>query len=201
MLEDAGALVYRADIAEGAALRLDVTREEDWVKLMAGIPKLDVFVHSAGIATAGMIEGCEAEVWRRTLEVNLTGAFMGLKHVMPLLRMNVDGGSVVLIGSASGSKAAVGAAAYCCSKAGISMLVRCAALEGKAGKVRVNSISPAGVVTPMWKDLPEGQERSKHPLERMAYPDEVAEAIMFLCGDGSAGMTGSELRFDAGYTI
>jgi 2-keto-3-deoxy-L-fuconate dehydrogenase len=107
----------------------------------------------------------------------------------------------VLIGSASGSKAAAGAAAYCASKAGLAMLARCAALEAKESKVRVNWIAPAGVVTPMWKDLPELPDRSRPALERMAFPDEVAEAILFLCGDSSSGMTGSELRFDAGYTI
>lgn len=201
LLEDSGAVVYRADVVAGSPISLDVTREEDWARVVAEIPRLDVFVHSAGIATGAAIEDCDLETWKRTLEVNLTGAFLGLKHVMPLLRQNAAGGSVVLIGSASGAKAAAGAAAYCCSKAGLAMLARCAALEGKEGQVRVNWIAPAGVVTPMWKQLPELPDRSKPALERMAFPDEVAEAILFLCGDGSAGMTGSELRFDAGYTI
>src|SRR5689334_8955303 len=76
LLEDAGALVYRADIAGGVALHLDVTNEEDWKRAVGEIPRLDAFVHSAGIATIGAIEGCELETWRRTLEVNLTGAFL-----------------------------------------------------------------------------------------------------------------------------
>ena len=193
--------MYRADIAAGAAVQLDVRREEDWVRVVAEIPRLDLFVHSAGIATGAPIEACELGDWQRTLDVNLTGAFLGLKHVLPLLKRNVNGGSVVLIGSASGTKAAAGAAAYCCSKVALGMLAKCAALEAKDAKVRVNWIAPAGVVTPMWKDLPELPDRSKPALERMAFPDEVAEAILFLCGDSSSGMTGSELRFDAGYTI
>jgi len=201
LLEAAGALVYRADMAAGAQMALDVTREESWVEAVAGIPRLDIYIHSAGIASVGMIESFDVAEWRRVLDVNLTGAFLGLKHVLPLLRKNMDGGSVILIGSASGSKAAAGAGAYCASKAGLGMLARVAALEAKEGKVRVNWISPAGVVTPMWKDLPELPERSKNPLERMAFPDEVAEAILFLAGDSAGGMTGAELRFDAGYTI
>lgn len=201
LLQDAGAHVYRADISKDAELRLDVTREADWAAAVAEIPKLDLFVHSAGIASVAPIEECDLEVWHRTLEVNLTGAFLGLKYVLPMMRKNPNGGSVVLIGSASGSKAAAGASAYCCSKAALGMLAKCAALEAKEAKIRVNWIAPAGVVTPMWKDLPEVPDRSKHPLDRMAFPDEVAEAILFLCGDSSSGITGTELRFDAGYTI
>ncbi|MBM3758917.1 MAG: SDR family oxidoreductase [Acidobacteria bacterium] len=201
LLESFGALVYRADVAEGAGLRLDVTSEGDWQRVVAEIPRLDVLVHSAGIATGAAIEACSVEEWRRTIDVNLTGAFLGLKHMLPLMRQNADGGSVVLIGSASGVKAAAGAAAYCCSKAGLVMLAQCAALEAKDGKIRVNVISPAGVVTPMWKELPEVPDRGKNPLERMAFPDEVAEAVLFLCGDAAGGMTGADLRFDAGYTI
>lgn len=200
-LEAAGAIVYRADVVGGDCLALDVRVEGDWERVVAGIPRLDVFVHSAGVASGGMIEGTSLEEWQRVMDVNLTGAFLGLKHVMPLLKQNLDGGSVVLIGSASGSKAVAGAAAYCCSKAGLAMLGKCAALEGKEAKVRVNWIAPAGVVTPMWKELPELPDRSKNALERMAFADEVAEAILFLCGDSAGGMTGSELKFDAGYTI
>jgi NAD(P)-dependent dehydrogenase (short-subunit alcohol dehydrogenase family) len=201
LLEREGALVYRADIASGAGVHLDVTDEASWVAALSQIPKVDIFVHSAGIASVGLIEGCSLEDWRRVLAVNLDGAFLGLKHVMPLLRKNLAGGSVILIGSASGVKPAVGAAAYCSSKAALGMLAKCAALEAKDANVRVNWISPAGVVTPMWKDLPELPDRSKHPLQRMAFPDEVAEAILFLAGDGAAGITGAELRLDAGYTL
>ncbi|MFO0284515.1 MAG: SDR family NAD(P)-dependent oxidoreductase [Acidobacteriota bacterium] len=201
LLEAEGALVYRADRVEGAGVSLDVACEEDWRRVVAEIPRLDVVVHSAGIATWGGIEECELGEWERTIGVNLTGSFLALKHTMPLLRRNAGGGSVVLIGSASGTKAAAGAAAYCVSKAGVAMLARCAALEGKEGKVRVNWLSPGGVVTPMWKELPEAPDRNRPVLERMAFPDEVAEAILFLVSDGSAGMTGAELRYDGGYTI
>ncbi len=114
LLESLGAKVYRADIATGAEVSLDVRSEPDWRRVVAGIPRLDVLVHSAGIATGGMVEQCELEEWQRTIEVNLTGAFLGLKHVLPLLKANIGGGSVVLVGSASGTKAAAGAAAYCC---------------------------------------------------------------------------------------
>lgn len=201
LLEREGALVYRADIAVGAGVHLDVTEEASWVAAMSQISKLDIFVHSAGVASVASIEECSLEDWRRVLGVNLDGAFLGLKHVLPLLRRNLEGGSVILIGSASGTKPAAGAAAYCSSKAALGMLARCAALEAKDANVRVNWIGPAGVVTPMWKELPELPDRSKHPLQRMAFPDEVAEAILFLAGDAAAGITGTELRLDAGYTL
>ncbi len=126
----------------------------------------------------------------------------------------------MLIGSASGTKAPAGAAAYACSKAAVAMLAKVAALEMKARKIRVNLLSPAGVVTPMWQtmgffqDLVRetgsemaayaalgGAEPEKHPLERMAFAGEIAEAVLFLLGDASRGITGHELRVDAGYTI
>ncbi len=201
MLEREGAHVYRADV-QGDGLRLDVTREEDWVKAVAAMERVDVYVHSAGIATVAAVEECALQEWERTLQVNLTGAFLGLKHVLPVMRRNAEGGSVVLIGSASGTKAAAGAAAYCVSKAGLAMLAKVAALEAKGAGVRVNVLSPAGVVTPMWKELPaEEADMSKPALERMASVEEVAEVVRFLVSEGTRGMTGAEVRYDGGYTL
>lgn len=179
--------------------------------------QVDGIVHAAGISAGSPIVETPAEEWRRVLRVNLDGSFFALKHGLPKV---VEGGSVVLLGSASGTKASAGAAAYCVSKAGVAMLARVAALEAKARKGRVNVVSPAGVVTDMWKtmaffrDLVEetgsemgafaalgGAEPEKHPLERMAFAGEVAEAVLFLLGDGSRRITGHELRVDAGYTV
>jgi 2,3-dihydro-2,3-dihydroxybenzoate dehydrogenase len=100
------------------------------------------------------------------------------------------------------------------------MLAKVAALEAKPRQIRVNVVSPAGVVTPMWQSMGffqelvkqtgsemgayaalGGAEPEKHPLERMAFAGEIAEAVLFLLSDGARGITGHELRVDAGYTL
>jgi 3alpha(or 20beta)-hydroxysteroid dehydrogenase len=151
--------------------------------------------------------------------VNLDAAFLTVKYGARLMRQN-RGGSIVILGSASGVKAAPGAIAYCASKAGVRMLVRAAALELKPQAIRVNSISPAGVVTPMWQKMPfwtglvekhgsedkawealGGIDPATPSLQRMAFPEEIATAVIFLSCDESAHITGTDLLIDAGYTL
>jgi NAD(P)-dependent dehydrogenase (short-subunit alcohol dehydrogenase family) len=217
MLRAQGATVWRMDRLPEAELCIDIGEEAEWVEAVSRFERIDGIVHAAGISAGSPIIETPAEEWRRVMRVNLDGSFFALKRGLPKV---VDGGSVVLLGSASGRKASPGAAAYCASKAAVAMLAKVAALEAKARKIRVNLVSPAGVVTPMWKtmaffnDLVEktgsemgayavlgGAEPEKHPLERMAFAGEIAEAVLFLLGDGSRGVTGHELRVDAGYTL
>lgn len=215
-LEAAGFVVWQADIQGGCPLLLDVSREEDWQRLEGELPELDAVVHCAGIAAGSPIAGTSLAEWRRVMAVNLDGSFLAVRFGMRKLR---EGGAMVLLGSASGTKAAAGAAGYSTSKAAMRMLVKVAALEAKARKVRVNLVSPAGVVTPLWEGMEffeqlkaekgeeaaweavGGRDARKHALERMAFPEEIAKAVLFLVGDGSAGMTGAEMVVDAGYTL
>ena len=220
-----GAHVLSADLAHSTAVlsdgnpqtvHLDVTNEAEWERLSAMAGRLDLLVACAGISDAKPIAETSSSDWRRVLAVNLDGAFLSIKYGA---RLMPGGGAMVLVGSASGIKAAPGASAYCSSKAGLRMLVRTAALEFKPQGIRINAVSPAGVVTPMWqampiwKDLVEkhggedgawnalgGADRSKPSIQRMAFPEEIASAILFLCGDESAHITGSDLVIDGGYT-
>jgi len=128
-------------------------------------------------------------------------------------------GSIVLIASASGINAAAGASAYCTSKAGLRMFAKAVALECKEDGIRVNTVSPAAVATPMWSKMPfwadlvakhGGEEGAwealggispdQHSLMRMAFPEEIAKAVLFLASDESSPMTGTDLAVDAGYT-
>lgn len=216
-LRAAGANVLAADLEPGVDLKLDVSSEPDWQRVMSDIPRLDVVVACAGIAHAQPLLETELTAWRRVMAVNLDGAFLTVKHSAPAM---TEGGSIVLLGSASGVKPAPGAAAYCCSKAALAMLAKSAALELKSKAIRVNSVSPAGVVTPMWKKQPfwdglvaehggedgawkalGGADPAEPALHRMALPDEVAQAVLFLASSASAHMTGADLAFDAGYTL
>jgi len=206
-----GGHVLEADI-KNASITLDVSSEADWRQL--ALDHLDVLVSCAGISSASALTETSLEEWRRVMAVNLDGAFLGLKHCLPKMR---SGGSCILVGSASGTKPAPGAAAYSTSKAGLKMLAKVAALEAKPRGIRVNSIAPAGVVTPMWtkmafwKDLVDkhgseegawnalgGADPATPAVQRMAFAEEIAQAILFLASDDSAHMTGAELVFDGG---
>ena len=208
-----GAVVTSADIATGVDAELDVTSEADWDRVMGLLPQLDLLILSAGISQASALVNTTFADWRRVMAINLDGAFLGVRAA---LRKMQPGSAIVLIGSASGTKAVAGAAAYCCSKAALAMLTKTAALEAKPLGIRVNCLSPAGVATPMWKTMPffaeapseeaawaalGGIDPSKSPLERMAFAPEIAQAVLFLCSPAAAGITGINLPVDAGYTI
>ena len=208
-----GAHVIAADLQPCGVL-LDVSSESSWQALP--LERLDILVHCAGISAASPLTATSLDDWRRVMSVNLDGAFLALKHCLPKMG---TGGSCVLVGSASGTKPAPGAAAYCASKAALRMLTKVAALELKPLGIRVNSIAPAGVVTPMWTKMPfwnglvtqhgseagawnalGGADPATPPIQRMAFPEEIARAILFLASVESAHMTGAELAIDGGYT-
>jgi NAD(P)-dependent dehydrogenase (short-subunit alcohol dehydrogenase family) len=224
-----GAEVFGADLAYAdspspgtggpIALKLNVAIEDDWQQLLEKISPIDVMVACAGISDARSIEECSLNDWRRVMQVNLEGAFLSVKYGRKAMQAR-KGGAIVLVGSVSGIKAAPGASAYCVSKAGVRMLARTAALEFKKDAVRVNCVSPAGVVTPMWQKMPfwqtlvaqhggeqgawdalGGTDPRTPSLLRMAFPEEIASAIIFLCSEESAHITGTELVVDGGYSL
>lgn len=200
-------------------VQLDVGAEKDWVVAIARALEvhgaLHVLVNSAGIAPTASLERLALDDWRRVMQVNLDGAFLGLKHALPAMRQS-KGGSIVLVGSASGSKVTAGAAAYCTSKAAVKALVQVAALEGAKDKVRVNSVSPGGVKTPLWNKSDwwpnhvktAGSEAKAWealsqavPLKRFAEPDEIAQTILYLASDAASFVTGTDLVIDGGFSI
>jgi NAD(P)-dependent dehydrogenase (short-subunit alcohol dehydrogenase family) len=210
-------LTYSADDRE-QNIHLDVTQEAHWERLAKSISRLDLLVGCAGISEAKPIPETSLDDWRRVMNVNLDGAFLSVKFGAKAMRER--GGAIVLVGSASGVKATAGASAYCTSKAALTMLVKTAALEFKFQAIRVNSVSPAAVVTPMWQKMPFWQGLvEKHgseegawnalggidpavpSIQRTAFPEEIAAAIVFLSSDDSAHITGVDLLVDGGYTL
>jgi 2-keto-3-deoxy-L-fuconate dehydrogenase len=224
-----GAEVIGADIAYHAGsfpagentlqVPLDVTDESQWERVLQQVVRLDALVACAGISDVRSIAETSLGDWRRVTAVNLDGAFLSLKYGARMMREH-GGGSIVLVGSASGVKAASNASAYCASKAAVRMLVKAAALELKPEGIRVNCVSPAGVVTPIWSKMPfwqdlireQGSEEAawnalggadpgKPSIQRMAFPDEIANAVLFLTCNQAAHVTGADLAVDAGYTV
>jgi NAD(P)-dependent dehydrogenase (short-subunit alcohol dehydrogenase family) len=198
-----------------------VTAEPAWQDLMGQIlrahGRLDIAVNCAGISFARPVADMSLEDWRRVMAVNLEGVFLGTKHAIRAMRQGGRGGSVVNVSSVSGVKAQPEASAYCASKAAVIMFSRAAALEclRRGENIRVNSVSPTGVKTPMWKTMPffqelmekEGGEEAAFramarsaPYGRWALPEEVALAILYLASDESSFVAGTNLVFDNGDT-
>jgi len=191
----------------------DVADEDFWESAAPYLGGLTHAVVNAGVAGAGAIASLDFAEWRRILSVNLDGAFLTLRAAMRA----IDGaGAIVAVASAAGIKAEPGIAAYAASKAGLIQLVRVAAKEGAARRLRVNAIAPAGVETPVWDAVPMFATRAAEigrdaafaelaamatPLGRYARPEETARQVAFLLSDDAALMTGSVLVSDGGYTL
>lgn len=214
-----GALVHGADLApmaiEGVfAHVLDVTREEDWQALIESIVsrhgRLDGLVNAAGVIRMGSTVETTIEDFRLVMAVNVEGTFLGCKHAMRAMQPQ-GAGSIVNISSTAGLCGSPGAAAYTASKGAVRLLTKTTALEAIAlpSRIRVNSVHPALTNTPMADAIVEqlggsGEIRQAlsdlMPSGRLAEPDEIASAILFLLSDEASYMNGSELVVDNGFT-
>jgi len=171
-------------------------------------------VINACIGAGGPIDQLSFDDWRRVMSVNLDGAFLTLRAAMRAMRGN--GGSIVITASAAGVKAEAGGAAYASPKTAVIHLARVAAKEGAASGIRVNSIAPGGVETPIWHGVPgfaelaetEGLDAAFRkmsstatPLGRFAKPEEIAEQMAFLLSAKAGFVTGACFVSDGGYTL
>lgn len=172
---------------------------------------MDILVNCAGIAFAKPITGLSLADWRRVIATNLDSVFLGTRQAM--IALQEHGGCIINIASAAGIKPISGNATYGTSKAAIRFFTQVAALEGKPHSIRVNSISPGAVATPVWAstDLwPEevaaagGQDAALKALvekQGFAEPDEIAAAIVFLASDEARHITGADLVIDDGFSV
>jgi NAD(P)-dependent dehydrogenase (short-subunit alcohol dehydrogenase family) len=178
---------------------------------VATFGRLDVLVTSAGIQRYGDAVSTSEEVWDEVLGVNLKGAFLAAKAALPHIRTSPFG-SVVMVASVQGTASQSDVVAYAASKGGLHAMARAMAIDEAAYGVRVNTISPGSVDTPMlrqaaalWSDgTVAGVERtvaewgSAHPLGRVATIEEVGEVIAFMAGPRASFVTGADLRVDGG---
>ena len=203
----------RAQGGRAIFIRHDVTSEADWAGAVAStldaFGRLDVLVNNAGVGGGGSeLMTHSLEAWRHILSINLDGVFLGLRHAGPAMAQG-GGGSVINLSSILGKVGMAGAAAYCASKGGVALLTKAAALEWAPLKIRVNSLHPGFIDTPMVSNALHQSENSnemreliisRHALGRLGLASEIADAVLFLAGDESSFMTGSELVVDGGYT-
>jgi NAD(P)-dependent dehydrogenase (short-subunit alcohol dehydrogenase family) len=194
-------------------MQQDVTDEARWDEVVRSVltrfRRLDILVNSAGIATGGgpLLE-VTFEAWRNMISINLDGSFLGMKAVAPAM-VEAGSGSIINLSSILGKVGLAGAPAYCASKGGVLMLTKSTALELAPLGVRVNSVHPGFIETPMvlnsLRDAENGNERrdmiiSRHAMGRLGVAREIADGIVFLASDESSFMTGAELVIDGGYT-
>ena len=194
---------------EAVAVTLDVTEPDDWDaavrRAVDAFGHIDVLVNNAGIGIPPRaLEEVALADHRRTMAVNLDGVLFGMRAVVPVMR-DGSGGSIVNISSIDGIVGVAGMTSYAASKFAVTGLTRSAALElGRFG-IRVNSIHPGVIASPMVEQAPpEVRERldrlmAQQPIPRMGTPEEVAHLAVFLASDESSYCTGAQFVIDGGH--
>ena len=210
--EGGRAIVTDLEGRPGIGHALDVTSEDDWLRVIGDIGKggrLDGLVNAAGIAPLGTVEATDYALWRKVMAINLDGTFLGCKHGMGLIKRG--GGSIVNISSVSGLVGGHNLAAYNASKGGVRLLSKSVALHGARlnPAVRCNSVHPAFLEGPMvdlilketnFPDAARARITRDIPLGRLGTPAEVASMCVYLLSDESKFVTGAEFVIDGGLT-
>ena len=216
-----GANVVIADVLEqeGRALadelgahaifsRLDVTSDTAWAATVAAAENafgpVSVLVNNAGIVRFGPITETEPAAWRQVIDINLTGTYLGIRAIVPSMR-KAGGGAIVNISSAGGMMAYPNTAAYVASKWGVRGLTKTAALELGRDNIRVNSIHPGPVRTPMTAGpdaaAAVAAEARGLAIPRVAEPDEITRLVLFVASEEVSFSTGSEFIVDGGVLL
>lgn len=185
---------------------LDVTSEPDWQRVVGDVLDrfggLDILVNNAGIYERNKVEELEVETWKRVMEVNAEGVFLGTKTCIPVMR-KAGAGSIVNISSGASMKGSRWSSAYAASKGAVATLTKTTAVQYGRDGIRANSVHPGAIDTDMADqvyidDDVRRRENEAIPLGRAGRPEEVAKAVLFLASDDSSYISGAELRVDGG---
>ncbi|WP_323055570.1 SDR family NAD(P)-dependent oxidoreductase [Mycobacterium pinniadriaticum] len=200
-----GAKAVAADIPAAEGVHLDVTDDESWTaavdQVTARSGPISVLVNNAGIFTPGGLEAIGQAEFQRTFDVNALGVFLGMKAVLDSMKA-AGGGSIVNVSSSAGLVGVKDAIAYSASKWAVRGLTRSAALDLASYSIRVNSVHPGLIETPIFTGFPRevlDVMTAALPQPRLGRPEEVAAVIAFLASDASSFCTGSEFTVDGGY--
>ena len=200
-------------VAQGGraiAVQADISNEQQvdamFERARAEFGGIDALVNNAGFETQHPILEMPADAWRKVLDVDLTGAFLCAQRAARQMVEAKTGGAIVNISSVHNVIPWGGFAHYCAAKAGLDMLTKTMALELATERVRVNSVAPGAIQTPInqnvWGDPAMLQDLlRKIPSERMGQTEEVAACVAFLCSDEASYVTGAILYVDGGMTL
>lgn len=211
-----------ANAVDGAYVKHDVTSEDQWIAAVKFAKDtfggLDILINNAGVFWIKPLPMETLESFRKMQQINVEGVFLGLKHAIPAIAERAQqwdgGGAIVNLSSVAGIVGGPNIIAYNASKGAVRLMTKSAALEYASQKVRVNSVHPGIIDTPMMADAAKiletatgqgsnsirTQFASRHPLGRMGRDIDVANAVAFLASDAAAFVTGSELVVDGGMT-
>jgi len=199
ILDDEGKALA-AEIGDAARyVHLDVTQPDEWDAAVATATgefgKLNVLVNNAGIVALGQLRNFDLGKWQKVIDVNLTGTFLGMRVAVDPMT-EAGGGSIINVSSIEGLRGAPAVHPYVASKWAVRGLAKSAALELAPFNIRVNSIHPGFIRTPMTAKLPE--DMVTIPLGRPGESREVSTFVLFLASDESSYTTGSEFVMDGG---
>jgi NAD(P)-dependent dehydrogenase (short-subunit alcohol dehydrogenase family) len=216
--DETAALCQQAG-ARALAFAHDVTKEPEWVAIVdqasSALGGLDILVNNAGVALPTPLLDPTLDAWRKTLDVNLDGVFLGLRAALRVMQTRADEsyGSIINISSIYGLVGSANIAGYSASKGAVRLLTKSAALEcaTRGWRVRVNSIHPGYIETPMVMGaLAHGGAEAQaarireltaaHPIGRMGRPEDIANGVLYLASDEASFVTGAELVIDGGFT-
>lgn len=211
-LERQGACAVSLDVARPAAaaapfqacdVRDDGSVASAIAKVQQTYGRLDLVVHAAGVSREAVVWKLAVEDWDFVQSVNLRGAFLLLRHAIPVMRTG-EGGRIVLIGSINGSRGKFGTSAYSASKAGLIALARTVAREVARLGILINLVEPGWVRTSLTDSLPQAVRDAalaESLVGKYVEPADVAAAVTFLCGPGARQITGQILRVDGGQSL
>ncbi|HEX7082873.1 MAG TPA: glucose 1-dehydrogenase [Gaiellaceae bacterium] len=187
------------------AIHLDVSSEDAWKQAVGDAVerygRIDILVNNAGVIQYEGLEEMTLEIWHRTIAVDQTGVFLGMREVVPVMKRN-GGGSIVNISSIWGSAAVSGAHAYHAAKSAVRNMTKNVAMEYATDGIRANSVHPGYIVTPLTEvQAPEVNQLmiDTTPMHRPGQPIEVAYGTLYLASDEASYVTGIELVIDGGY--
>jgi 3alpha(or 20beta)-hydroxysteroid dehydrogenase len=208
VLDDQGKAVA-ASLGDAAIyLHHDVSQEDSWASFVStaseSFGQINVLLNNAGIIHVASVAEITLENYMRVVNVNQVGCLLGMRSVIPAM-VGAGGGSIINVSSATGMEGAMGLVAYVATKFAIRGMTKTAALElGRVG-IRVNSLHPGGIDTPMGDGSMEGFEDvdtegffDTVPLKRIGTPEEMAQLALFLASDESSYCTGAEFIADGG---
>jgi len=196
--------------AKAIALQADVSKEKEvdamFKNMVDEFGGVDILVNNAGIEHEYKFVDLPLDQWQKVIDVDLTGAFLCAQRAVRLMLESRKGGSIINITSVHQIIPWVGYIDYCVAKAGLDMLTKTLALELAGSKIRINSIAPGAIKTPINKEVwtdPQGLEDllKKIPVKRVGEPEEIASVAAFLCSEEASYITGATLYVDGGMTL